>query len=193
MKTSIHWTGLFFGAAVIVLGCGARDSSQTEEAAGNASGDRAIATTQQAVSLGWTGYTSDEYPPIVCGGSSLVHQFQCTGPYCDNIAAYCQPSGGTPLDSYWTDYFSEEGANSRFCNFGDWVTGFACSGPYCDRVSLECTSFINVHGPTNCHWVGPVSEENGGILQFGSTFYATGARCEGAYCDNMWFWVCEPS
>jgi hypothetical protein len=149
-----------------------------------------VASAAQAIYSGWTPYTSEEYPPIACDSASLMGSIQCTGGYCDNIRAYCQPTSGSLGGSYWTSYFSEEGTNYRYCNPGYWVTGLACTGHYCDNISLQCSYVGNVSA-RNCYWTGWVSEENGGYLSFGSGYYARGAQCSGGYCDNMRFYVCQ--
>jgi hypothetical protein len=149
-----------------------------------------VESTEQAIYSGWTSFTSEEYPPIICDSASLMNSFQCSGSYCDNIRAYCQPTSGSLGSSYWTSYFSEEGTNYRFCNPGFWVTGLSCTGGYCDNISLQC-SYIGNKTPVSCYWTGWISEENGGTLSFGNGYYMRGAQCNGSNCDNMRFYVCQ--
>jgi len=149
-----------------------------------------LESTEQAVYSGWTDWTSEEYPPITCDGASLMAAMQCSGGYCDNLSAYCSPTGGARGGSYWTSYFSEEGTSWRTCPGGYWVTGISCQGWWCDNVALQCT-YIGYLAQRNCHWTGWFSEEYGGYLSFGGG-YATGAACSGAYCDNMSYYVCQP-
>lgn len=152
--------------------------------------EESVASTEQAVIWGWTPWVSEEDPPITCDGGSLMSSIQCSGRYCDNIRAYCRPTGGTLGGSYWTTYFSEEGTSSRYCNANHWVTGISCTGRYCDNISLQC-SYIGNKTPRYCYWTGWVSEEGGGTLSFGSGYYARGAQCFGSYCDNKRFYVCQ--
>src|SRR5689334_20262445 len=93
--------GLAIGSAMISGACGIDDRGLDAEVAD-------LASTEQAVYSGWTAYTSDEYPPLSCDGASLITAVQCTGRYCDNIRAYCEPSSGVRGGSTWTSYFSEE-------------------------------------------------------------------------------------
>ena len=153
-------------------------------------GDEGLASTEQDVISGWTPYTSDEYPPISCDAGSLMNAVQCTGRFCDNIRAYCNPTGGVRGGSYQTPYFSEEGTSWAYCASGYWVTGLSCQGAYCDNVSLQCSYISNITS-YNCYWTGWVSEEGGGFLAFGAGYYARGAQCSGAFCDNMRFYVCQ--
>lgn len=155
-----------------------------------ASDDEELTSTEQAVYSGWTPYTSEEFPPISCDSGSLMSYVQCTGRYCDNIRAYCSPTGGGLGGSYWTGYFSEEGGGPAVCATGYWVTGLSCQGDYCDNVALQC-SYISGITAYNCYWTGWISEEGGGTLYFGAGYYARGARCDGNYCDNMSFYVCQ--
>jgi hypothetical protein len=196
MKSAIHRIGLVIGTTLVLGACGAEPLSQEQSVDnGGATGESAgaeIANTQQAISIGWTAYTSEEYAPIVCDSGSLMNQVQCQGSNCDNIRAYCQPSGGTVAASYWTSYFSEEGTDYRYCNAGYWVTGISCTGDYCDNISLQCTR-INGISAINCYWTGWMSEEGGGVLAFGYKYYPRGVQCDGDYCDNKRFYVCQSS
>ena len=146
--------------------------------------------TKYSVTIGWTAYTSEEYAPIVCDSGSLMNSVQCSGSYCDNIRAYCQPTGGSVGPSSWTSYFSEESPNYRYCASGYWVTGIACTGSYCDNISIQCTRIYNV-STLNCYWTGWVSEESGGTLSFGYHYYPRGVQCNGSNCDNKRFYVCQ--
>lgn len=179
-------TALMIGGAVVLGGCGV--AAAEDEKSGEDTGS--IASTQQPIYSGWTPYTSEEYAPIICDGGSLISAVQCSGSYCDNIRAYCQPTGGIRGNSYWTTYFSEEGYNYRLCDAGYWVTGIACSRSYCDNISLQCSYISNVQA-TNCYWTGWMSEENGGYLGFGNGYYATGVQCNRSYCDNKRYYVCR--
>ncbi|WP_437505714.1 hypothetical protein [Sorangium sp. So ce1099] len=170
--------------------------ASAEEADAAALGDEAdieeadIGSTQQAVSSGWTGYTSDEYAPIHCDSGSLMSAVQCKGDYCDDIRAYCKPTRGTLGHTYATDYFSNEGTNERICSSGYWVTGMTCRGAYCDDISLQC-SYISAFSRRNCHWTGWMSNEGDGKLSFASGYYMAGAECSGDYCDKKRFYICQ--
>lgn len=196
----------FFVGGALVLGACTMDASELDtsgiEMAEAPEGDDSahaedaqideedVASTEQAVVWGWTPYTSEENPPIMCDGSSLVAAVQCSGAYCDNTRFLCQPTGGSRGSSYWTSYFSEEGTNYRDCAPSHWITGLACKGGWCDNVSLQCSYMGNIT-PVNCYWTGWVSEEGGGLLQFGTGYYARSVQCSGANCDNKRFYVCQ--
>jgi hypothetical protein len=196
MKETIRRIGVVLGLGAIIVGCGATDHTQepsidngnTNDGEKEKSAD--IASTQEAITTGWTAYTSEEYPPIICDSASLMNQVQCSGSNCDNTRAYCEGSGGSLGASYWTGYFSEESTNYRYCNAGYWVTGLACTGSYCDNNALQC-SYIYGISPINCYWTGWVSEEGGGLLSFGYHYYARGMQCSGSDCDNKRFYVCQ--
>lgn len=175
-------------ASALTLSACAADASEIDDAT---DGEEAnVASTQEAIYSGWTPYTSEENPPIICDNASLMSAVQFSGRYSDNVRAYCSPTSGTLGSSYWTSYFSEEGTNYRFCDWGYWVTGLSCTGGYCDNVALQCSYIGNVTA-TSCYWTGWMSEENGGYLGFGAGYYMRGAQCSGSNCDNMRFYVCR--
>ena len=175
------------GVALAGLGCAVETTpdDETDESDG-----AQIGAARQAISQGWTNWTSEEYPPIGCDSGSGMTDFQCRGSYCDDIRAYCGSTGGTVGSSYWTSPFSEEGSAKAVCSSGYWVTGMSCTGRYCDNVALQCTALGGI-SEKNCYWTGWVSEENGGTLSFGTGYFMRGARCSGRYCDNMSFLVCQ--
>lgn len=147
-----------------------------------------LESTEQAVGVGWTNYTSDGYAPIQCDSASLVSDVAITGRYADNIRLYCTPTSGTLSTQGWSGWFSEDTSpNNALCNSGTWMTGLACSGSYCDNLSIQCSV---VSGVTQglCYWTGEISEE-GHYMHFGGT-YARGVKCLGAYCDRLSFYVC---
>ena len=187
IKSSFLTAVLMIGTTATFGGCGMgpAEPSNDQDAA------TSLATTEQEIFSGWTAYTSEEYAPVTCDGGSLISAFQCSGSYCDNIRAYCQPAGGVRGFSYWTPYFSEEGANSKDCGIGYWVTGIACSGSNCDNISLQC-SYMSNFTRKNCYWTGWMSEENGGTLSFGSNYYAVAVQCSGSNCDNKRYLACQP-
>jgi hypothetical protein len=166
----------------------------------------------------WTGWTSEEKGPLYCNWHYGATGFRCNGRYCDNVALHCSY---VPLDhrtTYWSNYFSEEGAtdlevqkcvdtpNGGYCEsllvgrnfhycFGGLghnkgiVTGIRCSGSYCDNISLECTKPAS--GTLRaCWWSAWLSEEQ--VLNFfGEGNFITGVECQGKYCDNKRFLVCS--
>lgn len=146
-----------------------------------------------ATTWGWTEFTSEEDPPIICDGSSMVGGFGCRRGYCGDARLYCSTTIHTGYGTYWTSYFSEEtGVDSNFrrCHEDYWMVGLACSGPYCDELSIACRYFPSA-SPHGCRWTGWISEEGGGSLYFGAGYYARGVRCSGRYCDNKRFYVCR--
>jgi hypothetical protein len=180
----------FVVSAALLSGCVADTTDPQDEVAG----EESIATADEALVGAWTPFTSDEDWPlgVSCIGQSMINQVQCTGRYCDNVRLYCAvPDGGDqPLFLHRLLHsFSDEGGNGM-CDANEWVTSFGCSGRYCDNIWLTCTN-MGAITPTNCHWTPYVSEENGGTLDFGPGFFATGAQCSGNYCDNMRFYVCQ--
>jgi hypothetical protein len=196
MKTTTRPVALLIGATVLAIGCGAPDPAPEQSGANGDTGAATdekgadITSTQQAVSSGWTAYTSEEDPPIICDSGALVNRAQCSGSRCDNTRLYCESSGGTLGGSYWTGYFSEEPTSYRYCNAGYWMTGLSCNGSYCDNNALQC-SYIYGVSAINCYWTGWVSEEGGGLLSFGYQYYARGMQCSGSSCDNKRFYVCQ--
>jgi hypothetical protein len=196
MKTTTRRVGILSGAIMLFAGCGAYDPAQEASVdngtanSGESGPAPEIASSAQAITSGWTSYTSEEYAPIVCDSGSAINQVQCKGSYCDNIRAYCQPTGGSAVYSYWTSYFSEEGGHTGSCAAGYWMTGISCTGDYCDNMSIQCTYITNIN-PINCYTTGRVSEEGGGLLGFGYHYFARSASCFGSNCDNKSFYVCQ--
>ncbi|MDJ0763466.1 MAG: hypothetical protein QNJ97_10795 [Myxococcota bacterium] len=140
----------------------------------------------------WTGWTSEEFPPLECTSRRFVRGFECNYRYCDNVRMDCYYTGVSYGDSSWSSYFSEEGsggADERHCAWGDFMTGIACSGRYCDNISIECTEAIG-KGFANCNWSGWYSEEQG-PFQTPSGYYIKGIECDGSYCDNKRFRYCR--
>src|SRR5690349_1524348 len=140
----------------------------------------------------WTGYTSEEYPPLICPDQQAVLGVDCNGGYCDNVSLYCSWTGRASGTQSWQPYFSEEGsngANESYCPGNDmWMAGIACNGGYCDNVSLLCTQFL---GSTTgyCEWSGWFSEEQAPfVAPWG--YFVKGVKCGGSYCDNMRYYYC---
>lgn len=192
MHTSLM-LGSRFSMALATLGCafllgacysGAEDEDGSDDA------PELIETAQDALILGWTAWTSEEYAPITCDNGSLISQVHFSGSYSDNVRAYCKPTGASVKSVAWQPYFSEEGSGTYLCPGGSWVSGISCDGSHCDNISLQCT-YLNDSTASWCGWSPWMSEENGGLLQFPARFYAQGAQCSGRFCDEMRFWICE--
>jgi hypothetical protein len=144
----------------------------------------------------WTYYTSEEYNSIVCE-NGLVQGMQCNGSYCDNVKLNCDNFSGDlqATGHRWTEYFSEDGNNSRSCEENEFVTAIQCRGHYCDDVRLRCSTYDDISKGINCYWLNPtLSEEDGGILLAPEGYFLTGLACQGRrYCDNKKLRVCTPS
>jgi hypothetical protein len=129
-----------------------------------------------------------------------VERIRCSGRYCDNIAISCRALPRVDLGSArWMPWVSEEGGGRSTCPSDSFIAGLACRGSYCDAVSLYCVQVRNVRA-YGCTEIGPVSEERGGRLDFraitdasGQRVAANSMRCQGGYCDNKRFNVCEIS
>ncbi|MFZ5442286.1 MAG: hypothetical protein ACOZQL_19920 [Myxococcota bacterium] len=139
----------------------------------------------------WLNWTTDGSPPLECGSGSLTGGFKCRGSYCDDVNLYCRASGFTPVSSWWTDAFSEEGNNQRVCENNGYVTGIRCGGSYCDNVSLRCSQLNNGGRRNNCYWTGLLSDEDGGKFVAPQSMFVAGVRCAGRYCDNLRFYLCQ--
>ena len=190
IKSGSLATVLLVGSTLLFGGCGVEAPETSEEAAVIEEAVE-LGSTEQAVITGWTAYTSEEYPPVVCDDSSLPKSVQCTRSYCDNMRIECQPTVGVRGTSYWSAYFTDGSSNStRYCNSGSWMTGIACKGSNCDDVSIQCTYMSNV-SPKNCIWTGWMSEEGGGYMYFPMGYYPTGAACRGEYCDELRYYICQ--
>jgi hypothetical protein len=141
----------------------------------------------------WTGYTSEETPPLTCAYGHAVQGLDCTGGYCDNVALYCTPTGRATGWGTWLPYFSEEGsygADEGHCAGGDmWMTGLSCSGGYCDNISMLCSQMIG-SSTGDCGWSGWYSEEQAPFYApYG--YYVKGIECDGGYCDNKRYRYCR--
>lgn len=145
---------------------------------------------------GWTAWTSEETPPVVCDPGSVVTGFGCSGGNCDNVRLNCSPAGVGAYFTFWSNYFSEEGNNMYVCPIGSWMTGITCQGSRCDNISIQCTSTQPPNAwppkyPPSCQWSGWVSEENGGTLWLDYYGHVRGVQCSGGMCDNKRFYLCN--
>ncbi len=152
-------------------------------------GDVSLATT--GIINGWSSLTSEEYAPIGCGAANLISSMRCTGSYCDNVAAYCQPTTATFGDVAWSSYFSEEGTYYRTCGTGYWMTGLVCRGGNCDDISIQCTRVTN-RSTGACRWADRTfSEEFPNQYDLLSGWYVRGLACTGSRCDNLRVYECQ--
>ena len=136
----------------------------------------------------WTGYTSEEYPPVRCHQGGIMSGVACDGRYCDNMALLCSQTYYAYALRFWSPFISEEASNSFICPSGGFITALDCNGRYCDNLAVECTPLVN-RGRRACYWTAAISEE-GAELIFPAGYYAAGLRCTGSYCDNVAFYVC---
>jgi hypothetical protein len=145
----------------------------------------------QGVINGWTIDTSEELPPIGCGAGSLIDQMRCSGSFCDNVGAYCVPTGSTFGDVLWSSYFSEEATSYRTCATGWWMTGLVCRGANCDDLSIQCTRVTN-RTVGACRWADrQFSEEFPNTYVLPTGWYARGLACSGSRCDNLRVYECQ--
>jgi hypothetical protein len=138
----------------------------------------------------WLPWTTDGSPGIEAPSDFLVHGLRCAGRYCDDVSLLAVESGHRQTESWWTDYFSEEGEHWRVCGDDGFVTGLRCRGDYCDDVSLRC-SRLDGGVRTSCAWAAPVSEESGGTVVAPESTYVAGVSCSGRYCDDMQLYLCQ--
>lgn len=152
--------------------------------------DEVVADTEEDQFRLWTGYTSEENPPLSCPWGEAVQGAHCTGRYCDNTSLYCATTGRATGWGGWTPYFSEEGSANGQCVGGDmWMTGISCNGSYCDNISLLCSQMIG-SATGSCAWSGWYSEEQGPFYApWGH--YVDGIQCNGRYCDNKRYRYCQ--
>lgn len=141
----------------------------------------------------WTGYTSEEYPPLICPNRYAVRGVDCAGDYCDDTSLDCRFTGRGQGEHTWLPYISEEGAgtaNEAHCDGNNmWMTGITCSGDYCDNVSIRCSALL---GTTtgNCTWSEWFSEEQA-PFRAPNNRYVKGIECGGSYCDNKRYRHCR--
>ncbi|PJZ70427.1 hypothetical protein CH373_04960 [Leptospira perolatii] len=157
----------------------------------NFAGTRSTFFHTEAYPPHWLQWTTDGSPAIQTGSAFLTHGLRCDGRYCDNVNLLGTESGYNHTNSYWTDYFSEEGSNERICANNGFVTGIQCSGSYCDSISLRCSELNNSGVRNNCYWTAPLSEESGGKFVAPESMYLAGVRCSGRYCDNKQMYLCQ--
>jgi hypothetical protein len=140
----------------------------------------------------WSGYTSEEYPPLICPNRHAVRGIDCEGDYCDNLSLDCRFTGRIQGEHAWQPYFSEEGESSAdegHC-YGDntWMTGINCRGSYCDDLTMRCSVLVGSSTGT-CTWSSWYSEEQAPFVA-PSGRYLKGIECDGSYCDNKRYYYC---
>lgn len=196
-----HKTKIYIGFTLLLsAACGADMQGEMDEGAladEAALLDEAAIPAEELGSEGdatfraWTGYTSEEHPPLQCTTGRLIRGVECQGQYCDNIRADCVTAGVSIVESSWTSYFSEEGngsADERTCAGNEFVTGIACDHDYCDNISLQC-SLVTGRTKGACAWSGWFSEESGPSTAPAGRFLA-GVECDGSFCDNKRYLYC---
>jgi hypothetical protein len=144
----------------------------------------------------WTAHTSEELPDIWCAEDEGAIGFGCTGSYCDNVKLACaRVPRWTSIDYstwHWTGKFSEEGDSQRLCDSGNgMVIALSCTGRYCDNIDLACAQPAWGRMTHCSDWSPSLSEESGGVYNFGPGNVITGVKCQGSYCDNKQFRVCS--
>lgn len=152
--------------------------------------DEQVSTEEigQQEALLWTGWTSEELPPLECEAGRLINGAECSGSYCDNIRVDCTDAAVSYGSSYWTTNISEE-TGARYCGPNEWATGIQCRDGYCDNVYLECTQITN-RSVGSCYWSGWISD--GTVPSRASAgYYLRGAECRGWWCDDMRFYYCS--
>lgn len=176
---------MMMAAAVVlfasVTACGGLENEQ--------SSDQGTEELGESEALLWTGYTSEEFPPLQCDSTYVINGLECSGGFCDNIRVNCTNTGVAQGASYFTSTFSEEGTNYRYCGANEWVTGIACYGSSCDNVALECTS-IPSRTVGACAWSAYITDGSG-PFQAPAGYYVRGAQCRGSFCDDMRFYYCR--
>ena len=143
---------------------------------------------------GYTEYTSDEVPALICPEGEAVRGVDCSGAWCDNISLLCEATGLLTGAQTWQPYFSEEAgtgrANESYCPSPDWwMSGIDCMGGWCDDLSMLCTQFVG-SSTGACVWSGWYSEETGSFIA-PEAHFITGIECRGNFCDEMRYQYCE--
>ncbi|PRQ02431.1 hypothetical protein ENSA5_23580 [Enhygromyxa salina] len=196
-KRSTAWCALLLGALPLLAnGCDTEEallpSDYVEAEADNDVNDDVDEDLDDGFRT-WTGYVSEENPPLICSNRYAARGFDCSGSYCDNVSMDCRYLSATIGESSWIPYFSEEGsatADEGHCwGSNQWMTGVVCSGSYCDNLSLRCTAFPGTSAG-DCHWSSWYSEEQSPFYApFG--YYIKGLECDGNYCDNKRYRYCK--
>jgi hypothetical protein len=183
------FAALLLSQVFLLGGCDAPSEVEVDEDAA-ASVDVASGVEAEDEFRSWTGYTSEENPPLICPYGQGVQGAHCTGSYCDNTSLYCTTTGRSTGWGSWTPYFSEEGSASGHCQGGDmWMTGISCNGSYCDNISLLCSQ-MSGSSTGSCSWSGWYSEEQGPFYAPWG-YFIKGVQCSGRYCDNKRYRYCQ--
>jgi hypothetical protein len=154
-------------------------------------GDR-VGQDESALFSGvWTGFTSDELPPVACPGGSAVDAMECVGSNCDNVALHCGHISSSSTPGTFSIFISEELPNNNVrCGANRFMVGVRCSGNLCDNMSIQCASFAGITSDASrCTWSPFFSEEE----QFGlllNGYAAAGIQCRGNNCDDISIFEC---
>lgn len=170
------------------------EADETDGDLGNAAPDQLPPPEEAAIDADrlelWTGWTSEEYPPLTCNTGSVTRGVDCSGGNCDNVSLDCVSPGYATFGARsWTSYFSEENTSYRYCPAQSWLTGIACKGGECDNITLECTQ-ITDRTPSSCTWSGYFSEEDPPFVA-PTGKYIRGVQCNGGRCDNKRYYHCS--
>jgi hypothetical protein len=154
-----------------------------------------ILTPLQGVAL-WIS-TTDGEPAAECSQIELVTGARCEGDHCDDVSIHCADVNFVPVwVDEWQPFIEDEG--EMICPKG-FITGLMCTGDDCSNISVQCRDGHIIHKLTGhryirndakCVWTGKLSEENYELL-FSHEEYPVGIRCDGDYCDDLSFQVCE--
>lgn len=135
---------------------------------------------------GWSAYTSEEYPPLLCREGYTVRGVDCIGKHCDTIAVYCGFTDRRVGEHIWLPSVSEEGGHCAGTNM--WMTGLACHGKYCDDLSLRCSELFG-SSTGSCAWSDWYSEERPPFTAPAGR-YVKGIECSGSYCGDKRYRFC---
>lgn len=96
--------------------------------------------------------------------------------------------------NHWTQWFSEEGQNYRYCPSDMVMNEVQCKGGFCDNMRLKCGTLKNGYR-VNRSKTKPVemvktniSPKKVPIITDGycpDGYYIYGLACSGPYCDNI--------
>ena len=155
----------------------------------------------------------------LCAGPYLVKGLGCYDRYCSGLTATCcrftpdyslstardlsSADERPPLlqaeesfiENRWSPWFSEEKPRNEATSYDSFMRDAACKGDYCDQVSILFSRHPDVRNTGNCYWTKDFSEESttGGAPAegCGRSEFVAGARCLGAYCDNIQLHCCR--
>jgi hypothetical protein len=148
----------------------------------------------------WTDWTREQEGPRLCPDQYAASGFACKGHNCSRVKLGCaHVPEGIELDYSKTThspFFSEQGAdfgaNRCVCPADAVVTGVSCRGKRCAELAIACTPSVSegLMDDLHCKWSEGLSEERGGVINFGRGNAIRGIECNGNYCDVQQFFVC---